>query len=105
MEQTYKKDNGKLRMDLLEPLWLIELSRVMTDGINKYEKDSWKLVDDKINRYYASCLRHVIAWRNGEQFDSESKIHHLSHAAVNILFLLSFELNGGRVQNEKTSKN
>lgn len=99
-KDKFKHDDGKLRLDLIETMWLKEIAQVMQHGLKKYPKDSWKLVEDKTNRYYAATLRHLIDWRSGVKNDKESNLNHLSHAAVNILFLLYFENNIKEVKNE-----
>lgn len=82
-----KFDADKLRYDLLPPFALKELARVLTYGAKKYKPNNWKLVDDP-HRYTAALYRHIEAWRLGEEFDKESGIHHLSHAATNAIFLV-----------------
>ena len=83
-----KKDNGKLRMDLVPPEWLLEASKVLTFGLQKgYKENSWR--DVEINRYIASTHRHLNAFQMGELTDPESGLSHLSHLLTNVGFLLS----------------
>lgn len=42
---------------------------------------------------YASMMRHLHAWWAGEDFDKESGVSHLAHAACNLMFLQHFEYN------------
>ena len=88
-----KYDEGKLRYDLVPSDALREVVRVVTFGANKYGPANWQSVADSKARYTAALMRHIEAWRSGENFDPESKLHHLAHAACNCLFLLWFELN------------
>jgi hypothetical protein len=83
-----KFDDDKLKLDLIPPNVILELGKVLTYGSKKYELDSWKALDDFNNRYYAAALRHLLAWRKGEDTDVESGLLHLSHALTNISFLL-----------------
>jgi hypothetical protein len=96
MEKGEKHDAGKLRYDLIPAVPLREVAKVLTFGVAKYAPDNWQLVPDAKARYTAAMMRHIEAWRCGEAFDPETKIHHLAHAACNALFLLWFELIGGR---------
>lgn len=83
-----KYDKGKLRFDLVLPIWEEGIARALTYGANKYTDNSWQNVDDFKNRYYAALRRHLNAYRKGEIFDEESGLMHLEHALANIGFLL-----------------
>ena len=39
---------------------------------------------------YGAMRRHMLKWLEGEEIDSESGIHHLKHAFVNMAFLIEF---------------
>lgn len=83
-----KYDEGKLRFDLVLPEFEEAVADILTLGAEKYEADSWKKVENGIDRYYAALRRHISAWRKGEKLDPESGKHHLAHAACNIMFLM-----------------
>ena len=82
-----KFDGGKLEYGLLPPLALEETVKVLTFGAQKYERDNWKKVPDSKRRYFDALQRHVWAWKQGEQLDPESGIHHLAHAMCCLMFL------------------
>ncbi len=88
LNEPQKFDTEKLRWDLLPMEEIEEIVKIITYGSNKYEDNSWQLLDKGIDRYYAALLRHLVAWRNGEQLDSESGFKHLAHMACNAVFLL-----------------
>ncbi len=88
-----KFDSEKIRVDLLPPDALEEISKVLTYGAAKYGDRNWELGMDW-NRPYGALLRHLWAWWKGEDYDPESGIHHLAHAGCNILFLLSYMKRG-----------
>jgi len=92
-----KHDSGKLRPGLFPVECFEEISKVLTYGANKYAPDNWKKVAP--DRYIDAMWRHYIAWRTGEERDSESGLSHAAHFATNAVFLLYFELEkkkGGR---------
>ena len=91
---SIKQDQGKVRIDLVEPSFIITVAKIMTYGIEEqgYKESSWKKVPNPINRYYAALMRHILAWRSGETHDPQSRFHHLAHAAANVMILLFFEL-------------
>lgn len=90
-ETGKKNDQGKVRMDLIEPEFIEGVGAVLTMGAEKYGANNWQNVEDAENRYYAATLRHLLAWRRGEKKDPESNLHHLLHVATNIMFLMHFE--------------
>lgn len=88
-----KDDGGKLRYDLVPTSAIAGLAEVLTFGANKYTPNGWKVVPDAIERYYSAAFRHLIAWRDGEELDQESKLNHLKHVMTNVAFLLELTKN------------
>lgn len=99
MTEGQKFDQGKTEWDLLPLGPVEEVVNVLMHGREKYGRDNWQLVDNPIRRYYAAAQRHLAAFRRArfdtknpfDAVDSESKLHHLAHAACCILFLLWHE--------------
>jgi len=87
-----KFDNGKLQYNLLPPECIREIVEILTYGANKYSPDNWQHVSDAENRYYNALMRHLEAWRSGEDMDPESGKLHLAHMATNAIFLLWFDI-------------
>lgn len=88
--QTYKADNGKTRLDLVSPTFIEAVGKIRTFGVQKYgDSDSWAKVEPK--RYMAALLRHINAYRMGEEIDKESGMSHLWHAACNLMFLIDLD--------------
>lgn len=96
MDKTIKQDHNKVRVDLVEPSFIMTIGKIMTYGIEEqgYVEGSWREVPDPINRYYAALMRHILAWRDGEKYDPQSGYHHLAHAGANVMILLWFEIRG-----------
>ena len=70
------------------PRGLVEgCSRSLMFGATKYARNNWKrgLGDASI---MDSLLRHLFQYLSGEEFDAESGLCHLDHAAGNLGFLL-----------------
>ena len=82
-----KFDGNKLEYGLLPPLALKATVDVLTFGAQKYERGNWKIVPDSKRRYFDALQRHVWAWKQGEQIDPESGLHHLAHAMCCLMFL------------------
>lgn len=88
-EKAERYNKGKPRIGLLPPELMIEVAKVMTFGAEKYSDDNWKkgLSDECC---LSSCLRHITAYMAGKEFDKESGLPHLAHAACNLAFMLHF---------------
>jgi hypothetical protein len=86
-----KFDRNKPMWSLVPPNPMEEVVEVLTYGANKYSPDNWQHVDDPDTRYFNAAMRHIWAWRQGEQFDAESHKSHLAHAVCCLLFLLAFD--------------
>jgi hypothetical protein len=86
-QEGRKFDGGKLEYGLLPPFALEETVKVLTFGAQKYERDNWQKVPDSKRRYFDALQRHVWSWKQGEQIDPESGIHHLAHAMCCLMFL------------------
>ena len=87
-----KYDTEKLRYDLIPPAATQALAVVLTYGARKYAPGGWRSVPDAVPRYTAALMRHLEAWRAGEERDPESGLPHLAHVLCNSAFLV--ELTG-----------
>jgi len=95
IDTNLKYDDGKTRMGLIHTglaLPLMAIGEVLTYGAKKYKANSWQGLDNARERYTDALYRHLNAYHRGEQIDPESGLLHLAHAAVNLLFLLYFQL-------------
>ena len=84
---TAKKDEGKLRMDLIPPEAIEAIADVLTYGLQKYGEYTWQNVPDGKQRYKAALLRHYAEYAKGNTFDLESGKPHTAHMMVNAMFL------------------
>jgi len=90
-EQGQKHDQEKPRYDLLPPVAIDEMAKVMTFGAQKYAPENWRHVDDAVNRYRAALLRHTFAMMRGEQLDPETGLSHAAHAMCCAAFLVELD--------------
>ena len=79
-----KNDTGKLRYDLLDPLFLEGIVKVLTQGAEEYCDTNYINVED--HRYHAAILRHFNSYRQGEFVDPDSGELHLYHIGANLMF-------------------
>lgn len=84
-----KFDDDKLRYDLLSPYALEEIVKVYNFGAKKYADRNWEK-GLKYNRLLASMLRHIEAFRKGEDIDQDSNCHHMASVCFNAMAILHF---------------
>lgn len=81
-----KKDEGKVRMDLVDAAALEGLAAVLTFGAQKYADHNWRKGISN-SRIMAAMLRHLMAIQKGEYVDQESGLPHIDHAGCCWMFL------------------
>lgn len=86
-----KFDSGKLRWDLIPFDCLEEVVDIYGRGAEVHGDDNWKSVDRGPERYFAALMRHLAAYRRGEEFDEAWHTRHLAHVVWNALALLWFQ--------------
>jgi hypothetical protein len=70
---------------------LSEVVKVGTYGASKYTEDGWMFVENADKRYMDAMYRHLLEHHKGYEFDEESGLSHLAHAAWNLLAVLAFD--------------
>lgn len=93
-----KFDQDKGRYDLVPPFALDEIVKVLTIGSKKYADENWRDVEGCTRRYFAAANRHLWAPLRGESHDPETGLHHWTHAACCLLFLV--EIASGKKDNK-----
>lgn len=81
-----KFDQEKPRVDLLDPLALEGLAKVLTFGAVKYAAHNWR-GGISYSRLIAAMLRHTLAIIRGEDNDPESGLPHVDHLGCCWMFL------------------
>lgn len=84
-----RADSGKTQYDLIPPDPLQQIADVFTNGAVKYGERNWE-GGMAYSRVLNSMLRHVQAFRKGEDVDQESGLPHMAHVAANAIFLLEY---------------
>ena len=86
-----KWDDAKdCRPGLIAPEFLQGIGRVLAFGAKKYSAGNWAKGMD-----WSRCIdaldRHWLAWKSGEQYDSETGYSHLWHMGCCLMFLTTYE--------------
>ena len=88
-----EKGQKDVRIHALPWESLQELGRVFAFGESKYDDYNFRK-GYKWSLSFDALLRHAFAFWNREDQDSESRLHHLGHAAWHCLILLFFSITG-----------
>lgn len=83
-----KADDCKVMMGAMPPHAELAVARVLTFGAKKYSRGNWAHLENSDERYMDAALRHINAYRRGEQTDSETGENHLAHAICCLMFIL-----------------
>lgn len=86
--QGLRFNEGKTKWDLVPPE-IEEIVEVYTMGAKKYAPRNWEK-GMNWSVCFASMMRHIWKWWRGEDFDVESKQHHMAHVAWNAIALLTY---------------
>ena len=82
-----KNDQAKLDYSLVSKNTMDAVSIALMYGANKYKRFNY-LAGFKYSRLLASLGRHLHQLQSGEDYDSESGLHHLAHIMANGQMLL-----------------
>lgn len=90
-EKSLRYNAGKTRWSLFPFDAAAEIVKVLMYGADKYAPGNWQKGCNWMDTY-DSLMRHMVAYRAGEDVDPGSGLLHLGHAGCNILFLLWYQL-------------
>jgi hypothetical protein len=93
-------DEGKPKMELVPWGAIDAMARVFGFGLKKYGPWNWAKGFPWLQPY-ASLMRHLKAWHEGEDYDQESGLSHLDHAIANIAMLIEFRDRGTGTDNRR----
>lgn len=106
--EAIKNDSEKVRLELLSPIALTEIAKVLTFGAKKYADHNWRK-GFKWSRLLGAALRHLLAFIGGQDKDPETGLSHLAHLGACIMFLLEHEVThtslDDRYKSDETPKN
>ena len=84
----------KAPMWLLPPVALEQTAWVAKLGAEKYGPFNWRKTGVCATTYVSAIMRHLNAWRDGEDLDPESGISHIAHIATSCNILMDAEACG-----------
>ena len=105
-KQAKRYNQGKMPMSYILTFWnaLKGVAAVSKYGEQKYERGNY-LKGAPLSQYVDCMMRHLGAWWNGEDNDSESRLPHLSHFAWNALCLVEMSITQPQRDDRLNQKN
>ena len=94
------RDEGKPRLELIDPLLLEQMGHVLAFGAEKYDPWNWTQ-GIEYSRLIGSALRHINSFNDGIDRDPESGLPHLAHAACCIMMLMGMTQRHPELDNRK----
>ena len=95
-----KHDDGKPDLSLIPRAAMNGIARALMFGANKYGRYNY-CKGFANTRLAAACLRHVMAYLDGEDIDPESGLSHLDHALATLSMMVHCEELGTLVENRR----
>jgi len=93
----------KAPMHLIPPFALEQTAWVQKLGAEKYGPYNWRKTGVCASTYVSAIMRHLNAWRDGEDLDPESGISHIAHIATSCNILLDAG-HCGTLQDDRNKK-
>jgi hypothetical protein len=88
-----EKGAKPVQLGSLDPVGLEEMGRVGGYGATKYARYNF-IKGYAYSLSVDAMFRHMLAWLGGEDFDPESGLHHMAHAAWHGHALVGFQQRG-----------
>jgi len=79
---------GKLKASDVPPIALLAIGSAMSDGAAKYGRFNWRETGSTASVFYDAMQRHLMDWYAGEDYASDSSVHHLAHLMANCAIVL-----------------
>lgn len=93
---SIRENKGKLPMHLVPPDAIEAMAAVLGKGAEKYDERNWEK-NNKLSVPYASLMRHLLKFWEGEDLDPESGLPHTYHILMNAAMLVRYEKVGGEL--------
>ena len=66
---------------------MAEIGLAMLEGARKYGRHNYRAVGVRTSVYYDACLRHIVAYWEGQDIDPESGLSHITKAMACLMVL------------------
>ncbi len=80
---------------------LYELGAAMLEGACKYRRHNYRVAGVRASVYFDAAMRHLVAWWEGEDIDSDSGVHHITKCIAGLLVLRDAQMQGKLAQDDR----
>jgi hypothetical protein len=79
----------KIDLTLIPPTFMVEVARAFEDGASKHGgRCNWRDGTVRVSDILPGMMRHLSQYQAGQDFASDSGVHHLAHLAARCAILL-----------------
>jgi len=94
----------KPQLQLIPPVALVECSKALECGANKYGQYNWRFSEGvKVMDYIGAIKRHNDQFLDGQDLDDESKASHLGHIMATCAIILDAQANGKMIDDRPSA--
>lgn len=93
----------KAPLRYVPPALMLEVSRIMENGANKYGPYNWREQPVSAVTYVEAAMRHLFAWLDRQDNAEDSGLPHLAHAAASLGILLDAIAGGNMLDDRFTA--
>jgi len=79
---------------------MMELGLAFMEGARKYGRHNYRAVGVRASIYYDAAMRHLMAWWEGEDIDTDSDLSHITKAIATLTVLRDAQINN-RVSDDR----
>ena len=79
---------------------MMELGLAFMEGARKYGRHNYRAIGVRASIYYDAAMRHLMAWWEGEDIDTDSDLSHITKAIATLTVLRDAQINN-RVSDDR----
>lgn len=84
---------AKVPLSVLPAQVLLEVGLALMEGDRKYGASNYRVVGVRESVYYDACMRHLMAFHEGQDIDPDSGLSHITKAIAGLIVLRDAMLN------------
>jgi len=93
----------KVPLSTVSSVVLMEMGLGMLEGACKYGRHNYRIAGVRSSVYYDACMRHMMAWWEGQDIDPESGLHHISKA-MSCLAVIRDAMHNNKLNDDRPPK-
>jgi hypothetical protein len=96
LKENLKNKPGSMKppTSCIPPVAIYALGAAMQNGGDKYGPFNYRETDVTASVFFDAMMRHLLDWKDGEDFAQDSNVHHLAHLMAGAAIILDAQLHG-----------